>query len=62
MLSEMCDKYGQSPCDYLLNDLECSHTKLVIDLTVFNIWASWKAEEHKKIEAQARIAKNANAK
>ena len=62
MLSEMCDKYGQSPSDYLFNDLNCSHTRLVVDLTVFNIWADWKAEENKKVAAQARIARDANAK
>ena len=57
----MCEKYGQKPSSYLFNDLDCKHTELVVDMTVFNIWADWQAEENKAQERKARL-QNASTK
>lgn len=54
-LVEMCDKFGQSPCDYLFNGLDCAHTKLVVDMTIFNVWIECRHEEDKKRESKARL-------
>ena len=51
----MCNKFGKSPCDYMWNDLECTHTQLAIDMTIFNIWSSWKREEQDKQERKLRL-------
>lgn len=50
LLAETCDKFSRSPAEYLFNDLECAHTKLVIDMVVYDIYATWR----EKIETQAR--------
>ena len=61
MLVHMCEKFSQRPSDYLFNDLvSCAHTRLVMDMTAFNVWAKWREEQEKKhereIERKARLA------
>lgn len=44
-----------SPSDYLFNDLACAHTRLVVDLAVFNIWAEWQARENEMAEKKRKL-------
>ena len=57
----MSKRYGKNPSYYLFNDLECKHTELAVDGTIFNIWANWRSEENRKEEAKARV-NNASTK
>ena len=56
----MCRRFGKSPSEYLFNDLQCTHSKLAIDMTIYNVWSHWKVEETKKQQNKARL-KHANA-
>ena len=55
VLTAMCEKFGMTPSDYLFNDLACAHTRLAVDLTVFNVWAEWQDEQLKAAERKARL-------
>ena len=58
----MCEKFGKSPTYYLFGDLiECIHFRLAIDMTVFNIWASWDAEIRRQQEKKANLRRLADA-
>ena len=36
-LGALCRDFGRSPSDYLFNDLQCAHTRLLIDMEVHQI-------------------------
>ena len=55
VLAEMCEKFSQKPSDYLFNDLECAHTSLAVDMTIFNVWGDWKIEEQEQREKHKRL-------
>ena len=55
LLHTMCEKYGKNPSYYLFNDLECKHTELRVDKTVFDIWAR-DYVEHQERERQKSAA------
>ena len=57
----MSKRYSKNPSYYLFNDLECKHTELAVDGTIFNIWADWQSEENRKREAKERV-NNASTK
>ena len=48
LLAETCDKFNKAPSDYLFNHLDCVHTKMVIDMTFFEIYAEWRDKLDKK--------------
>ena len=54
----MSEKFGKSPCDYLFNGLQCAHTQLAVDMTVFNIWAEYMEEDRKRRERQSKLERN----
>lgn len=58
----MCEKFGTKPHEYLFNDLiPCAHTRLAIDMTVYNVWSNWHDKQEqkriKKMKEEANRAK-----
>ena len=55
MLTSMCEKFSQSPSDYLSNDPMDAHSRLAIDMTIFNVWAEYMEEDRKRRERQSKL-------
>ena len=53
-IGQMCRDFGQSPSDYLFNDLTCAHTRLLIDLEVHQMLMEAEEELHEKAKAKAK--------
>ena len=55
ILANMCEKFGRSPSDYFFNGLECAHTRLVIDMTVYNVFSTWRSKIEKDVARKQRL-------
>lgn len=55
-LSLLCNEYGKAPHEYLCNSLiDCAHTKLAIDMAVFEIYCVHEEKERKAKERRAKV-------
>lgn len=55
LLFSMCSEIGMSPSFYLFNDLECAHTRQVVDLTIYQVFCDWRERERKRSERKASL-------
>ena len=60
-LFALCSEVSMSPSDYLFNDLQCAHTRLVIDLTVFGVYAEWREQVRKHDERKLQRQRMSDA-
>ena len=56
----MCEKYGKNPCYYLFNGKVCAHTRLVIDMTIFDVYALYCEKDRKKQESKQKEQERLN--
>ena len=56
VIHQMCKSYAKTPCYYLFNGLkeDCKHTRLRIDMAVYNQFSKAKEREYKKMMQKSK--------